>query len=93
MSYRTIRAFNETFVTCRTRKDTRPMVWSRQSPGRKLIDHGTEWIYALVPYCQSCFTAARGAAPKSNAALWAAKHEAARGPFEKNLSHDIDPLS
>ena len=91
--YRTIKAFNSSCIDCK-KHDHRPMVWSRQSPGRApLVDHGPEWIYALVPHCQTCFKGGRGAAPESNAALWAARDAAAREPFEKNLTHDVDPLT
>ena len=48
--------------------------------------------YTLDPHCVGCYTDARGETPKSSAALWAARDAAARAPFEKNLTHDLDPL-
>jgi hypothetical protein len=89
--YKTIKAFNSSCIDCRQR-DSRPMVWTRQSPGRELVDHGPDWIYALVPHCQPCFKATRGGAPASKGALWAARDAAAHEPFQKNLTHDLDPL-
>ncbi len=68
------------------------MVWNRQYGNRVLVDHGTEWIYALVPHCQSCWVAARGGKLESTPVLQAKRDAAARAPFEKRLDLDLDPL-